>query len=84
MARGELKVNGQSKSVGTCIMRRASTRINTRLYHELIGAKQAGCDGEMTKDGGNITACKKHLEEIKFARYILRLPPSNNRIYKSR
>ena len=80
MARGKLKVNGQTKSVGTCIMRRVSTRKDTKLYHELIGVQQAGCAGSFNSAGGldglPIVACEKHLEEIKIAQHILRLPKS--------
>jgi len=91
MAKNNLNVNGALRSVGAvadrrksktgiCIMRRISTRKDTKLYHELIGVQQAGCAGGFKSTGGMngfpIVACEKHLEEIKIAQHILRLPKS--------
>ncbi len=88
MARGNLKTTGKIKAVGTCIMRRLSTRHDVKLYHELIVVKKAGCSGELkTIEGMNglpLVACEKHLEEIEIAKYILRSHSNDSMAYKSR
>jgi hypothetical protein len=78
MSRGKLNIKKNIRTVGICVVRRFSTRVSIKDYHETIGTVQAGCTGDLVSfpglNGPPIIACVRHAQEIRIAQHILKMP----------